>query len=52
MKKTKISVGGSGPQIWPQPHDPRNLSRPRRGAHDGEKILQIARIVFEKIGVK
>jgi len=50
MKKQKFSLGGAWPpNLTPDPHDPRNLSRARRGAHDPEKISEIGQGVAEKI---
>jgi len=50
QRKQKNSLGGTWPpNLTPNPHDPRNWSRARRGAHDPEKILEIAQAVAEKI---
>ena len=52
-KKQKNSLRGAWPpNLTPDPHDPRNLSRARRGAHDSEKISEIAQPVAEKIEFK
>jgi len=48
-KKKKITLGDLAPKFDPRPHVPRNLSRGRRGAHDPEKISEIAQAVAEKI---
>ena len=48
-KIKKIRFGGLGTQIWPQPPCPLNLSGALRGAHDPEKISEIALTVAEKI---
>jgi len=46
----KFSLGGDWPpNLTPEPHDPRNLSRARREAHDPEKNSEIAQAVAEKI---
>ena len=42
-------MGASPPNLTPEPHVPRNISRARRGAHDPEKISGIAQAVAEKI---
>ena len=48
IKKNSLR-GAWPPNLTPDPHDPRNLSRARRGAHDAEKISEIAQRVVEKI---
>jgi len=50
MKKLKISLWGAWPpNLEPDPHHPRNLSSPLRGAHDAEKVSEIAQRLAEKI---
>ena len=50
MKKQKFLLWGAWPpNLTSEPNVPRNLSRPRRGAHDPEKISAIALAVAEKI---
>ena len=53
MKKQKFSLLGAWPpNLTPYLHDPRDLSRTLRGAHDPEKISEIPRRVAEKIEFK
>jgi len=50
VKNKKNSLWGAWPpNLTPEPHDPRNLSGARRGAHDPEQISKIAQAVAEKI---
>jgi len=50
MKKQKNALRGAWPpNLTPESYVPRNLSRARRGAHDAEKISEIAQRVVEKI---
>ena len=50
MKKLKISLWGAWPpNLASDPHHPRNISSPRRGAQDAEKVSEIAQRVAEKI---
>ena len=50
MKKQKFLLWGAWPpNLTSEPNVPRNLSRPRRDAHDPEKISEIALAVAEKI---
>jgi len=48
-KKIKFTLGGLAPNLTPDPHVPRNLSRVFWDAHDAEKISEIALMVAEKI---
>jgi len=53
MKKQKFSLLGAWPpNLTPYPHEHRDLSRARRGAHEPEKISEIAQRVAEKIEFK
>jgi len=50
MKKQKFLLWGAWtPNVTPESHDSRNLSRARRGAQDPEKISEIVQAVVEKI---
>ena len=53
MKNKQNSLRGAWPpNLTPDSHVHRNLSRARLGAHDPEKISEIARMVAEKIEFK
>ena len=47
--KKKLLGGAWPPNLTPDSHVPRNLSRALRVAHDPEKISEIAQRVAEKI---
>jgi len=49
-KKDKFSLWGAWPpNLTPEPHVPRNLSRALQWAQEPEKISEIAQTVAEKI---
>jgi len=53
MKKQKFSFWGAWPpNLTPDTHVPRNLSRAHLGAHDPEKISEMRQRVAEKIEFK